>query len=177
MRIARIVAVVCLVVGGVIAVPFGQAQRPPASMEDLLTEVRELRAELNQAAGTSMRMQLLLARLQLQEQRVTTAARQLTEVRQLLTTKQSGQVPAIAGLTQLEEASRRGLADPAEQKAVEQELPRARARVAQMQREEQELRTQEAELAGVLASEQGRWLDFNSRLDDLERALPAGPAR
>ena len=49
-------------------------------MAELLTEVRALRADVNQAAGASMRMQLLVARLSLQEQRVNTVGHQLTDV-------------------------------------------------------------------------------------------------
>jgi hypothetical protein len=37
---------------------------------------------------------------------------------------------------------------------------------------EQQLRAQEAEAAANLAAEQGRWNDFNMRLDELERSLP-----
>jgi hypothetical protein len=39
------------------------------------------------------------------------------------------------------------------------------------QRTESELRNREVELLTTLATEQNRWADFNSRLDDLERAL------
>lgn len=44
-------------------------------------------------------------------------------------------------------------------------------RLVREQRFEQELRYKEGELANTLAAEQNRWSDFNSRLDELERAL------
>jgi chromosome segregation ATPase len=47
-----------------------------------------------------------------------------------------------------------------------------KAQLAQMQREEQQLRSQEIELSSQLTTEQGRWQDFNSRLDELEGQLP-----
>ena len=37
---------------------------------------------------------------------------------------------------------------------------------------EQRLRSEEADVQSVLSAEQGRWSDFNARLDELERALP-----
>ena len=37
---------------------------------------------------------------------------------------------------------------------------------------EQRLQSEEADVQSVLAAEQGRWSDFNARLDELERALP-----
>jgi hypothetical protein len=36
-----------------------------------------------------------------------------------------------------------------------------------------QLQEQEAELMNALAAEQARWSDFNVRLDNLERSLPA----
>jgi hypothetical protein len=41
------------------------------------------------------------------------------------------------------------------------------------QRREHELRVEDAELATQLAVEQGRWADFNARLDELEASLRA----
>src|SRR4029453_3374789 len=62
------------------AVP-GQTQTAaPSAMDALLAEVRGLRAEVHQAAGASIRTQLLVARLSLQEQRINGVAKQLTDV-------------------------------------------------------------------------------------------------
>jgi len=40
-----------------------------------------------------------------------------------------------------------------------------------MRQRSQELQAQESALSGQLASEQSRWLDFNSRLDEIEREI------
>ena len=68
---------------------------------------------------------------------------------------------------------RSGTLDAARYKAVETQASEMKERVAQFQKEAQELRTQEIEVSNQLTTEQGRWLDFNSRLDELERLLPA----
>jgi hypothetical protein len=39
---------------------------------------------------------------------------------------------------------------------------------------EQQLQLRATEMQNMLAQEQGRWSDFNTRLDELERSLPAG---
>ena len=44
-------------------------------------------------------------------------------------------------------------------------------RLVREQRLEHELRYKESELVNTLAAEQNRWLEFNSRLDELKRAL------
>ena len=55
------------------------AQPRPASMDELVAEVRALRAEIQQMADSSIRAQLLVARLQVQEQRIAGIARQLSD--------------------------------------------------------------------------------------------------
>ena len=52
------------------------------------------------------------------------------------------------------------------------ELERARRDAAAAVAAEQGARSEEAGLASALADETGRWNEFNTRLDDLERALP-----
>src|SRR3954452_3139726 len=59
----------------------GQARRSPATLDDLLSELKGLRADLSQSSAASVRVQLLTARLTLQEQRVNTISRQLQEAR------------------------------------------------------------------------------------------------
>ena len=62
-RLSRTVFSVGLIVTGVLAVVQAQTPRPiqttSTSLEDLLTEVRGLRVEINQAAGASIRMQVI----------------------------------------------------------------------------------------------------------------------
>jgi uncharacterized coiled-coil protein SlyX len=136
------------------------SQTPTDTTTDLLAEVRGLRAELNQAAGASMRMQLLVARLALQEGRINTLGNQLTNVRQQLANAQMALVPFMDQVKQAKEAGKEidGFFKPL---------------LEVMQRNERELRNQEAELAGLVSTEQGRWDDFNARVDELERSLPA----
>lgn len=138
-------------------------------LEALLAEVRELRVEINQAATTSIRAQLIVARLQLQEQRINVLAGQLTEVRRLLTTLESGRIPLSAELKRIDSRSMNAL--PEEQKGLEMAVQDLKAQAAQMQKQEQQLRLQEMDLTSQLANEQGRWIDFNSRLDEIERQL------
>jgi chromosome segregation ATPase len=123
-------------------------------------------------ATISVRAQLLVGRLQLQEQRINVLAAQVNDVRRLIDIKQSGQVPLTLELKRSEEASRSGSVGSEEQKHLEDVVPRLKAQLGQMQKEEQQLHLQETELSNQLATEQGRWIDFNSRLDELERQLP-----
>ena len=68
-----------LLIAGAVAVS-GQSQRQPATLDDLLTEIRALRADLKVSAAATTRTQMLTARLQLQEQRIAVLANQRSDV-------------------------------------------------------------------------------------------------
>jgi hypothetical protein len=155
----------------VVGVVSGQGQRSPATIDDLLIELRGLRGDLNQLSGTSVRAQLLVGRLQLQEARINTLGRDLTDIRQRLT----GQATVLARLREeanrIEESVRTGDFPAAERPNIERMLKDRQSELLRTQRDDQAMRSQEAEIAALLAAEQGRWSDFNSLLDELERTL------
>src|SRR5258706_5080558 len=68
---------------GVMAFPSAQDQKtePSSGTADLLSEVRGLRAELSQFATASIRVQLFMGRLQLQEHRIQTLSQQVVDTR------------------------------------------------------------------------------------------------
>jgi chromosome segregation ATPase len=158
------------VVGGVsiIAAQTTTSDTGGSAVNQLLAEVRGLRAEVNQAASASIRAQLLVARLQLQEQRLNVLAGKLSDVRRLISTLQTGQMPAAAEQKRLEDASRSSSFSTEQQQDFQAQLAAMKAQVAQMQAQEEQLRLQETDLSGQLSSERDHWIDFNSRLDELE---------
>jgi chromosome segregation ATPase len=171
-RLFRTSAVVAVALIWVVAAA-GQTARPTptpakASLDDLLSEVRELRAEVNRAAGASIRTQLFVARLQLQEQRVNSVVRQLVDVQNRLASVRQGQAAMRERLTATEEGQARL---PLEDRSDDQ-IRALRLQLDQGESREQELRAQESALSSVVAAEQSRWAEFNDRLDGLERSLP-----
>ena len=54
----------------IVAVVSGQGQRSPATLDDLLSEIRGLRADINQGTLMAIQADLLMGRLQLEEQRI-----------------------------------------------------------------------------------------------------------
>ena len=152
------------------------AQSTPAilTLDPLLAEVRGLRADLHQAAGASIRAQLLVARLQLQEQRITVLSGQLADVRRQLAAKQSEESAVADNVKRIEAATLSpGSRNPEEQRDMEVAFGMSKKKLAQVQREVEQLRAQESNLLNSIATEQNRWTDFNTRLDELERQLPA----
>jgi len=165
--------------GGVLLAMAGlvtaQGARGPATLDDLVAEVRGLRAELGQAAGASMRMQLFVARLSLQEQRITSLNRQLSDVQRDLVDAVRAREGSASGMKHAERAPADLPADQREEYEVH--IARMKSAYAQNLQREQQLRNQEIELQGFIAAEQARWQEFNSRLDELERSLPTTTPR
>jgi septal ring factor EnvC (AmiA/AmiB activator) len=148
------------------AVVSGQAAVPPdGAMRELVTEIRGLRADLNRVAGANIRSQLLVGRLQLQEQRTITLSRQLDTLQQ--------ELAAVAQERLAMEDRRKQVDESTTMKVEEREEMQAavRQQMKQLQRKEQHLRQREASLSAMVADEQARWTDVSSRLDELERSL------
>jgi hypothetical protein len=168
--VTRILAAVAIVGSGVVGVVAGQA-RPaaPATMDDLLAEVRALRGEIREAAGSSMRAQLVGMRLQLQEQRITTLSRQLSDTQEKLRDQEADVIRVTSALKMF---ARDDDTKPEEMNMVTGPL---RAQLAQLEKAVQQLKQDEIDASQLLAEEQSRWTRFNALVEELERA--AAPPR
>jgi ribosomal protein L29 len=145
-----------------------QPSTTPGS-EPLLTEIRELRAELRQATIASLKAQLLAARLQLADQRLSVLLVNLTDARRGLADQQAGLDRAAGELRETEK-----LLSPSPQALREDLLTKVNAlqrRINTIQSEQQRLQGQESELIRQLTAEQGRWSGLNQGLDELERSV------
>jgi chromosome segregation ATPase len=155
------------------------AQGRPAQDADvlpaLLTEVRGLRAAMEQMASAGPRVQLALGRLQLQEQRVNTIMRRLETVRGSLLENQRAYDQAQERLTQIEDLASRLPSNPQPGHPTAAELTfeqmQVKAMTGRAAADVQRLTAEESALSADLAAEQGRWTDLNQRMEDLERAL------
>jgi len=153
------------------AVP-GQTQTAaPSTMEALLAEVRGLRGEVHQAAGASIRTQLLVARLSLQEQRINGVAKQLTDAQAQRAAIEAPTAQFEQRYQKLEELLRSPSTTPEQRRALEQEFESMKLVRADMRQRLQRLVNQETALSSQLATEQSRWTDFNDRLDQIEREI------
>jgi hypothetical protein len=145
-----------------------QSAPPAAPTDPVVAEIRALRADLNQRLEATMRMQLLVARLQLQEQRTSTVVNQLRDVEARLRENESAKQQAAAvlkmvGMDNIPEAEKKDNPFVAMFSAGNEKFAAAEA----------ELRQQQLELTRQLSEEQGRWAAFNAQLDQLERLFPA----
>src|SRR5688572_6723773 len=82
----------------------GQGQRPDATLDELVVEVQAMRAEMNQAAAASIRAQLLVGRLQMEDQRIAGVVRELDAVQADLAGNAQARAEAATRLRAREEA-------------------------------------------------------------------------
>ena len=151
----------------------GQQPAPQAdSTAALVQELRALRQAVEQMLAATVRVQLLMGRLQLQETRILSLGRQSTDIE-----------ARLAGLRQEKD----GLAmqqkvfafmpDRTEDPKAREEAKQANEALAERLKEIETrylaLQNEQATIQQTIATEQGRWGDFNQRLEELERLLGA----
>jgi chromosome segregation ATPase len=137
----------------------------------LLVEVRGLRAAMEQMASAGPRVQLALGRVQLQEQRVNNLMRRIEDARGQLADAQRKHDQMQQQLRGVQEAIREPNPNGppvAELQGMQRETEREIARVAA---EVQRLTAESATMDADLATEQGRWIDLNQRMEALEQSL------
>lgn len=147
-----------------------QAAANPDVLRELLGEVRGLRAAMEQLASAGPRVQLAMGRLQLQEQRVNTMLRRLDTLREQITSVEREAADMREQLLQLEEETKRN-ENPEIRQAASDRTRQLKVMLQRSAADLQRLTVEEAEVAGMVSAEQGRWADINRRLEDLEAAL------
>jgi hypothetical protein len=169
--ISRTLAIASLATLGIVPVVAAQTNAPATptrdSMQELLAEVRGLRAEIRQATDVSLRTQLLVARLQLQEQRINSLSRQLADVTRQLSENEQGRTAFAAQVAMFGKEDGTQSAD--ERKALEHVWGPLKAQLKLMEKAESDLQAQQAYLTGLIAEEQSRWATFNTMLDELSK--------
>jgi chromosome segregation ATPase len=159
-----------LLVAGAVAVS-GQSQRQPATLDDLVMEIRALRADLKASAVATTRTQMLTARLQLQEQRIAVLANQRSDIMARLAVETRLRADAQGHVQRFEEMKNRNESVGIPRAELESQEQMFKGNFTQHRDAEQQLRGQESDLSAQIAAEQNRWQDFNNRLDELERSL------
>src|SRR5687767_9859609 len=158
MRLGSAMIVALFATYGLLA---AQDQQNPATMGDLLSEIRGLRADIARSSNATVRTQMFVARMQIQEQRIDTVLRQITEVQnQIAQVRQM--VAALEGpLKQAEIDFARTSADAgvsAEERRQNQYAfadmkQRIGPQLAQAQQRVQELTLRESELINQFSTE------------------------
>jgi len=174
-RPALVIALACLALAIASATIRATAQTSATdTTAALLGEVHELRLAMERSAAVAPRVQLTLARLNIQEQRTGALSAQLDQVRQEQT-RTSLETKKMASELEDVQKTLQTTIDASQRRGLELEEEGLKRKLRQQAALDDQLRNRESEATQLLAVEQSRWVDLNAKLDDLERLL--GPVR
>ncbi len=139
-----------------------------ATLQALLAEVRQLRLTMEKSISIGPHVQLVLQRVQLQDQKVARISQQLEEVRKRIGEETSRQTHAAEVLARVEQELP-AETDPQRRKQLEES--QAGLKLEAARGVDQQLTAHESELASALRNEQAILSEFDSKLDALERQL------
>jgi hypothetical protein len=142
-----------------------------ATIQSLLIEVRQLRLAVERSASAMPRMQLLLTRFQLQQERVDQLARELKDFRSMMAANLSNKESMAAQIRDLESQAQ---LDPAQRNRVEAMKKALTSQLEQQGVHEQEERQQELELSTRFRVEQTKRDDLSDQLNSLDKRLQSG---
>ncbi len=165
----------CLLILGLllIAAPvLGQsASTDSQTLQALLSEVRQLRHDLQTTTLAAQRAQILLYRLQGQEAIVARASQRLDDARARLTEIQAARVRLTSDIKQHEDFISHAENSPGERKQIEDLLPRLKANLASLESDEQQKQTRQMEAEEQLRLERAKLSGLQDQLDRLEKVL------
>lgn len=138
----------------------------------LVQEVRALREAVEELLSTSVRVQLLMGRLQLQETRIQALIRQNADIDSEMSGMASER-QAISAQLRLMQGEPNESADPAEREMTRKMLDGLTERLKQIEARQAALQVDQANVQQLVLTEQNRWGEFNQRLEELERLLAA----
>jgi septal ring factor EnvC (AmiA/AmiB activator) len=150
------------------------AQQPGPSdaqiLQQLVTELRQLRLAIERTNSVNSRLQITLQRIQFQQNQVNRVSGQLESIRNEITKSETEQSMASNNLADLESRIEQEQ-NPNTQKTLQGEHAYMKAFAEQKARVVQDERTREAELTSSLQAEQGKLSELQTQLDSLEKLI------
>ena len=140
------------------------------ALQALVTEIRQLRLDLQSTTIATQRVQIVLYRLQTQTTLVTRAASHLEDARSSLANTQSEKRNLSDRALRWEETLK-SVQSPVERKGQEDALAQTRAAVERMALDEQRLQSRVIDAETQHRTEQAKLADLQDQLDRLDKLL------
>jgi DNA repair exonuclease SbcCD ATPase subunit len=141
------------------------------TLQALLAEIRQLRQDLLTTTVAAQRAQIVLYRLQAQEAAAARASQRLEDARAKLAETQSARTKLAAEIKRTQEFVSNAENPPADRKQMEGWLPVGKARLEELEGEEQVRQTREIEAEEQQRTEQAKLAKLQDRLDRIEKTL------
>jgi chromosome segregation ATPase len=137
-------------------------------VQEILSEVRQLRVEVQRLKASAYQTQVVIERLRLQQEQVNRLTRELGEVRERISEAKTRQVKMDGMLEEAEKQMKAGV-------TPQSELKRISGEIEELKQREERLTEQEAQLSAELDAERVKLITLNRRLDELgQEAAGAG---
>ena len=140
------------------------------ALQALVTEIRQLRQDLQATTIATQRVQIVLYRLQTQTAMVTRAASRLDDVRSMLGSIQSEKKSLSLRVQQMED-SLKTTQNLAERKTAEDWLANEKPNLERIAADEQRLQSREIDAETQLRAEQAKLNELQDQLDRLDKLL------
>lgn len=147
------------------------AQQQASTQTELLAEVRLLRQAIESLTGVNARVQIVFGRLQLQEQRTSSAAQRFDQAREASANLAREIASLNDHLKDVEAALNDNRRKPEELEGIKAEGMMITRQLERMEQDRLRVQANETDAANALNQEQGRWSDLNRQLEELERLL------
>jgi len=164
----------CLIlIFSIVAVPaFCQiAPTDSQTLQAILSEIRELRHELQTNNATTVRAQIALYRLQRQDEVLAQANQRLSSAKLRLADAESDRAKKAIQIQSAKEAASHSQAPDAQSHFEQIVLPELESQLEMLQKQERHARTEEAEAEQQLRDEQVKLDGLNDSLDRYNTAL------
>ena len=140
------------------------------ALQALVTEIRQLRQDLQATNIVTQRVQIVLYRLQIQTALVTRASSRLDDARSSLGNAQS-ELKRVSGfIPQLEEEVK-SAQDPAQRKTKEDNLAQTKFNIERIIADEQRMQSREIDAEAQYRAEQAKLVGLQDQLDRLDKLL------
>jgi chromosome segregation ATPase len=146
----------------------GPGQASSAQMAELISEVKLMRAALQEMASSQSQMQALGLQLNAQQARITQVSASLDAANAQLSEVVSRAKDAARELAADQTLVAR-TPDPNQRATLQQQIADLKQRSTELASEEAQLRSRVSRLTSTLATEEQRWQTLSSRLDALAR--------
>jgi len=140
------------------------------ALQALVTEIRQLRQDMQATTITTQRVQIVLYRLQTQSALVGRATSRLDDARSSLGNLQSERKNLSLRMIGSQETLK-NTQNPAERSSLETMLVQAKAEVERMSADEQRLQSREIDAEAQVRAEQARLGELQDQLERLDKVL------
>src|SRR2546422_8152220 len=129
-------------------------------VQEILSEVRQLRVEVQRLKASAYQTQVVIERLRLQQEQVTRLTSEIGEVREKIGEMKTRQVKMNGMLEETEKQVESGM-------IPQSELKRISGEIEELKQREQRLTEQESQLSAELDAERVKLITLNRQLDEL----------